>query len=115
MKIAVTAAVLLAVVATAVVTVCQHSETRQLQYRVWKLERRRERLERDRRRLTSAIEAARTPRRLLGTSQHPACPTPGTSALRGFGPPVPAQPAPTPFAGFPEGFEPGDNFEGGQR
>lgn len=66
MKVVVTIAVLLAVVATALVTVCQHSETRRLQHEVWRLERHKERLERSRRRLEAAVEAGRTPRRLLG-------------------------------------------------
>jgi hypothetical protein len=65
MRAAVTIAVLLAVLATALVAVCQHSETRRLQYRVWQLERRRERLERKYERLARAIAATRTPRRLL--------------------------------------------------
>ena len=65
MRVAVTIAVLLAVLATALVAVCQHSEIRRLQYRVWQLEHRRERLERKYERLTRAIEATRTPRRLL--------------------------------------------------
>lgn len=76
MRIAVTVAVLLAVLATALVAVCQRSEIRHLQYRVWQLERRRERLERMYERLTRAIEATRTPRRLLlehdGRPQAPA-------------------------------------------
>ena len=66
MKVLVTIAVLLAVVATALVAVCQHSETLRLQHDVWQLERRKQRLERERLRLESAIEASRTPRRLLG-------------------------------------------------
>jgi hypothetical protein len=65
MRIALTLAVLLAVVATALVGVCQHSETRRLRNRVWRLERRSDRLERQRQRLAAAADAARTPRRLL--------------------------------------------------
>ena len=65
MRVAVTVAVFLAVLATALVAVCQHSEIRRLQYRVWQLEHRRERLERKYERLTRALEATRTPRRLL--------------------------------------------------
>lgn len=65
MKVVVTIAVLLAVVAVALVTVCQHSETRRMQHEVWRLERHRERLERSRRQLQGAVEAGRTPRRLL--------------------------------------------------
>ena len=109
MKIAVTAAVLLAVVSTAVVTVCQHSETRHLEYRVWQLERRRERLERDRRRLEAALSATRTPRRLLGAPP----PQDGPAPIRSFGTPV-APRTPT-AATVPPGFQLGDNFEGGER
>lgn len=65
MKFVVTIAVLLAVVAIALVTVCQHSETRRLRHDVWKLEQRKERLERSRRGLQGAVEAGRTPRHLL--------------------------------------------------
>lgn len=65
MRVVVTIAVLLAVVATALVTVCQHSETRRLQHDVWQLERRKQRLDRSRRALEGAVEASRTPRRLL--------------------------------------------------
>jgi hypothetical protein len=64
-KLLVTASVLLAVVATALVAVCQHTETRRLQYRVWQMERRSERLERSRLRLGASLAAGRTPRRLL--------------------------------------------------
>ncbi len=69
MKVVVTIAVLLAVVATALVAVCQHSETRRLQHDVWRLERRKEDLQRERRRLEAAVEASRTPRRLLEEHQ----------------------------------------------
>ena len=122
MRIAVTAAVLLAVVATAVVTVCQHSETRHLQYRVWRLERRRERLQRDRERVRAAIESARTPRRLL--VEHDLGLSPTAPRPRGFSPEA-AYPPILSRAGqaypphdpslFPAGFDPGDNFEGGER
>jgi len=107
MRIAVTAAVLLAVVATAVVAVCQHSETRHLQYRVWQLERRRERLERDRRRLRAAIEAARTPRRLL--CEHDAIPTRSDPPRWTPPAPLPAHERARTLA--PAGFDPGENFE----
>jgi hypothetical protein len=82
MRLLVTAAVLLAVVSTALVAVCQHTETRRLQYRVWQLERRSERLERARLRLGAAVAAGRTPRRLLedqdarGDGLPPALPDP---------------------------------------
>ena len=122
MRIAVTAAVLLAVVATAVVTVCQHSETRHLQYRVWRLERRRERLQRDKERVRAAIESARTPRRLL--VEHGLGLDPAALRPREFNPEAAHLPilsragqASTPHDSgvFPAGFNPGDNFEGGER
>lgn len=67
MRVVVTIAVLLAVVATALVAVCQHSETRRLQHDVWQLEKRKERLERERRRVAASVSARRTPRNLLVT------------------------------------------------
>lgn len=120
MRILVTAAVLLAVVSTAMVAVCQHSETRRLQHRVWQLERRRERLERTRRRLIAAIEAARTPRRLLSELdgrptqplEQPAQPGRASSTYQ------PADSAPRARNGapaVPAGFVVGNNFEGGTR
>lgn len=123
MRIAVTAAVLLAVVATAVVAVCQHSETRHLQYRVWRLERRRERLDRDRERLRAAIQSARTPRRLLVEHElglDPSAPRPLRDVGRAPGyVPVVARARGSQRrldpAIFPAGFNPGDNFEGGGR
>ena len=65
MRIPLTIAVLLAVVATAVVAVCEHTEIRRLQYRVWKMERRSARLGRSIQRMEAALSAARTPRTLL--------------------------------------------------
>ena len=114
MRIAVTAAVLLAVVATAVVAVCQHSETRHLQYRVWQLERRGERLERDRRRLRGAIGALRTPRRLLREHDFDAPPRDAAAELGTR--PARSHPGPATSAlDAPVGFDPGDNFEGAGR
>lgn len=65
MRFLVTISVLLAVVGTALVAVCQHSETRRLQHSVWQLEKRKLELERSARRLEAAVAATRTPRRLL--------------------------------------------------
>jgi hypothetical protein len=65
MRAVVTIAVLLAVVAMALVAVCQHSETRRLQHEVWQLEKRKERIERERERVAASVAARRTPRSLL--------------------------------------------------
>ncbi len=65
MRTVVTIAVLLAVVAMALVAVCQHSETRRLQRDVWQLEKRKERIERERQRVAASVAARRTPRSLL--------------------------------------------------
>ena len=108
MRLAVTIAVLLAVVATALVAVSQHSETRRLQHRVWQLEQRRIRLERQADRLQTAIEAIRTPRRLLvehDIRQQPAVePVEEVQRRTDF--------APTPEIALPSGFVTGGNFEG---
>ncbi len=120
MRIAVTGAVLLAVVSTAVVAVCQHSESRRLQHRIWQLEKRRLRLEKQAQRLESAVEADRTPRRLLvecdlkriggaarpGTEHATPAAEDDTSAERGT--------APSEIV-LPPGFVTGGNFEGGDR
>ncbi len=122
MRFAVTVAVLLAVVSTALVAVCQHSESRRLQHRVWQLERRRIRLERQAERLQAAVEAGRAPRRLLveydmnlrgaTASETANAPTPETE-------PTPAPEPTTPEARgdivLPSGFVTGGNFEGGGR
>ncbi len=116
MRFAVTGAVLLAVVATALVAVCQHSETRRLQHRVWQLERRRVRLEKQAQRLAGTVEALRTPRRLL--VEHDLKLLGGTPAAPSRpGPRKPREAAATPPAdGFgvkvPAGFVTGGNFEG---
>ncbi|MDA1195069.1 MAG: hypothetical protein O2894_07775 [Planctomycetota bacterium] len=68
MRLMLTIAVLLAVVATALVGVCQYSETRRLEHDVWQMEKQRDRLERARRGLEATIEERRTPRHLL--TQH---------------------------------------------
>ena len=123
MRILVTAAVLLAVVSTAMVAVCQHSETRRLQHRVWQLERRRERLERTRRRLVAAIEAARTPRRLLSELDgrptqplvQPAQPAHPGRASSTYEPADSAPRARNGAPAVPAGFVVGNNFEGGTR
>ena len=123
MNIAVTAAVLLAVVATAVVTVCQHSETRHLQYRVWRLERRREGLERDSQRLRAAIEDTRTPKRLLlerdgikvGVPQGSSYREPGSQRADGAQREWSVPNGRRLPSAYPQGFNPGDNFEGGGR
>jgi len=109
MRFAVTFAVLLAVVATALVAVCQHSETRRLQYRVWQLERRSERLERARHRLQLAIEATRTPRHLLTALDGPRAGAPPAAATsdREEAPAATGGPA---FQ-FVPGFKAGSNFE----
>jgi cell division protein FtsL len=61
----VSVAVLLAVVATAVVSVCQRAQARHLKAEVYELERRHERLDREIRRIGAALEQARTPKSLL--------------------------------------------------
>ncbi len=91
MRVALTVAVLLAVVSMALVAVCQHSETRRLQYRIWQLERRRERLERTQNRLSLSIDATRTPRRLLSEQDVRQGRTPATSPAAA----APVAPAPT--------------------
>ena len=113
MRFAVTFAVLLAVVATALVAVCQHSETRRLQYRVWQLERRSERLERARQRLDLAIRNTRTPRRLLTELDGLPAAVPGAES-------TPPREQPPAAGGGPvfqvvPGFKPGSNFEGSVR
>lgn len=116
MRFAVTVAVLLAVVSTALVAVCQYSESRRLQHRVWQLERRRIRLERQADRLQSVVEAGRTPRRLLveydlhlktveSEERAPAA-TPATESVA---------PAAATDIALPSGFVTGGNFEGGGR
>jgi hypothetical protein len=80
MRVAVTIAVLLAVVATALVAVCQQREMRRLQHDVWQLERRKERVERGRRGLAAAVEATRTPRHLLSEHHEAAGPVDGEDA-----------------------------------
>jgi hypothetical protein len=65
MRALLTPAVLLAVMATAMVAVCQHAETRRLQHGVWQLEKRKASLDRTCRRLAAEVRAMRTPRRLL--------------------------------------------------
>ncbi len=64
-------AMLLAVLATAVVGVCEQAEVRHHEYRVWSLERRRAAAERQIQRLEAAARAARAPRVLLGASVDP--------------------------------------------
>ncbi len=110
MRLVLTVAVLLAVVATAMVAVCQHGETRRLQRRVWQLEQRRIRLERCAQRLRAAIEATRTPRRLLVARDLAV--RPGGAALEPAHAPAAVA---APSLGDPElptGFRPGANFEG---
>ena len=100
MRVVVTASVLLAVVATALVAVSQQSETRRLQHAVWQLERRHENLDRARQRLEAAVEAARTPRRLLDEHDRR---------------PVEDIPAACDQEVCPAGFVTGGNFEAGGR
>ena len=69
-------AMLLAVLATAVVGVCEQAEIRHYEYRVWELERRRHSAERQILRLEAAARAARAPRVLLGDDTN-ADPRPG--------------------------------------
>jgi len=68
--VAVSIAVLLAVVATAVVSVCQRAQARHLQAEVYALERRHERLEREIRRIGAALAQARAPKSLLEAHDH---------------------------------------------
>ncbi len=65
MRVMLTLGVLLAVVGTAAVTVCQRAQIDRLEVEVWQLERRRDRLERELRRLDAALARARAPRGLL--------------------------------------------------
>ncbi len=65
MRAALTLAVLLAVVAVAMVAVCEFSEVRRLRYRLWESERRRDSLSRQLRELDASIGARSTPRSLL--------------------------------------------------
>ena len=112
MRFALVVAVLLAVVSTAVVAVCQHSETRRMQHRVWELERRRMHLERQAQRLESAIEAGRTPRRLLVENDRRR-PDASDPAVPVRDPEAPARtPAPAETIRLPAGFVTGGNFEG---
>ncbi len=114
MRFVVTFAVLLAVVATALVAVCQHSETRRLQYRVWQFERRSERLERARHRLQLAIEATRTPRALL-TELDGIAPAAAPAPEARPGPYEPPASSGGPVFQAVPGFRPGSNFEGTAR
>lgn len=116
MRFAVISAVLLAVVSTALVAVCQHSETRRVQRRVWQLDQRRIRLERQAQRLLGAIDATRTPRRLLVEHDLGA---PARGARPSEDKPIPSTPdATAPRSGvadaLPSGFVTGRNFEGGR-
>jgi len=110
MRFAIVVAVLLAVVSTAVVGVCQHSESRRLQHRVWELERRRMRLEREAERLEFAIESARTPRRLL--QEHDGLCVPAPVSDERAPDPLPTTPPATDSVPLPPGFVTGGNFEG---
>ncbi len=65
MNVVTTIAVLLAVVAVALVAVCEHSEVCRLRYRVLEVERRRDSLERQLREIDADIAATLTPRYLL--------------------------------------------------
>ena len=65
MRAALTLAVLLAVVAVAMVAVCEFSEVRRLRYRLWESERRRDSLSRQLRELDASIGARSTPRSLF--------------------------------------------------
>ena len=65
MKWMTTLALLAATVATAVVGVCEFTQVRSLQYRVWNLERRRDKIERRIQRVGAAARARRTPRSIL--------------------------------------------------
>ncbi len=116
MRFAVISAVLLAVVSTALVAVCQHSETRRVQRRVFQLEQRRIRLDRQAQRLLGAIDATRTPRRLLVEHDLKA---PARGARPSADKPSPSTPDTTPprsgvVDALPAGFVTGRNFEGGR-
>lgn len=118
MRFVVTVAVLLAVVATALVAVCQHSETRRLQHRVWQLERRRIRLERQAHQLESMVEAGRTPRRLLvehDLNMRAAAPSREDAANETEPPATPRDDARGNEIALPAGFVTGGNFEGERR
>lgn len=65
MKWMTTLALLAAAAATAVVGVCQFTQVRSLQYRVWRLERRRDHIERRIQRVGATARARRTPRSIL--------------------------------------------------
>ena len=65
-------ALLLAVIATAVVGVCELTEVRRLQYEIWTQEARRQRAEQRLKRLAAAARAARVPRSLMPAGDHPA-------------------------------------------
>lgn len=65
MKWMTTLALLAASVATAVVGICEFTQVRSLQYRVWSLERRRDQIERRIQRVGAAARARRTPRSIL--------------------------------------------------
>ncbi len=116
MRFVVISAVLLAVVSTALVAVCQHSETRRMQRRVWQLEQRRIRLERQAQRLLGAIDATRTPRRLL--VEHDLGAPSGGAGPSEDKPHANAPDTTPPRAGvsdaLPAGFVTGRNFEGGR-
>ena len=65
MKWTTTLALLAAAAATAVVGICEFTQIRALQYRVWSLERRRDLIERRIQRVGAAARARRTPRSIL--------------------------------------------------
>lgn len=65
MKWMTTLALLAATAATAVVGICEFTQVRSLQYRVWSLERRHDKIERRIQRVGAAARARRTPRSIL--------------------------------------------------
>lgn len=60
-----TTAVALAVLAVAMVTVCEHTEVCRLRYRVWQVQKRHDSLLRQVREIEAQLEEGRTPKRLL--------------------------------------------------
>lgn len=66
MRVSLTIAVLGVAVSVAMVAVCEHTEVCRLRYRLWKVERRHDALEREIRELDAALAEHETPTELLG-------------------------------------------------
>ena len=65
MRAMLTTAVALAVLAVAMVAVCEHTEVCRLRYRVWQVQARHDSLVRQIREIDAQLEQRRTPKRLL--------------------------------------------------